>query len=393
MRYNARRLTLLVIVSVAALVAASVGTAAAGEGDGWGRGSHDEHGHRFANTLFVSKRGSDDAGCGRAWNPCLTIGQAVVNADDGSRILVLPGTYTEMVTVQQRVSLQGLHATIDATGRDNGILLQGPAASGSKVSGFTVENATGEGILASLVDHVWISWNQVRHNDQGTTTPNTYPQCQAQGEIPGDCGEGLHLQATTDSAVFGNDVSQNAGGILISDDIAATHDNLIAFNRVTDNTPDCGITVPAHNPDAGVYDNTIAANWVTGNGEGGVLIAAGVPGSAARDNRVIHNYLDDNGFAGVTLHAHAPGQNLDGNVIEGNRIRTNNVRGDDDAGVTQTTGVLIFSGDPSVSINDTSIRYNLITDNHFGIWLSPGLVSSAGIANNTFIHVDVPIQQ
>jgi nitrous oxidase accessory protein NosD len=393
MRCNARRLTMLVIVSVTALVAASVGTAAAGDQDGSGPRHHDAYGPHFANTLFVSKRGSDSTTCGRAWSPCLTIGQAVANAPDGGRITVQPGTYTEMVTVHQRVSLQGVHATIDATGQDNGILLQGAAASGSNVSGFSVENALGEGILASMVDHVTISWNQVHHNDQGITAPNAYPECQAQGEIPGDCGEGLHLQATTNSAVYGNDVSENAGGILVSDDIAATHGNLIAYNRVTDNAPDCGITVPAHNPAAGVYDNTIAANWVTGNGEGGVLIAAGVPGSAAHDNRVIRNYLADNGFAGVTLHAHAPGQNLDGNVIEGNRIRTNNVGGDGDAGVTQTTGILIFSGDPSVSINNTSIRHNFISDNHFGIWLSPGLVSSDGIANNTFVHVDVPVQQ
>ena len=107
--------------------------------------------------------------------------------------------------------------------------------------------------------------------------------------MPGDCGEGLHLQATTNSVAVGNDVSDNAGGILVSDDMAASHGNVVAYNKVLHNAPDCGITVPAHNPAGGVYDNTIAANWVAGNGEGGVLIAAGVPGSAAHDNRVINN--------------------------------------------------------------------------------------------------------
>src|SRR5207245_10334378 len=34
------------------------------------------------------------------------------------------------------------------------------------------------------------------------------------------------------------------------DDISATHGNVIAYNRVTNNKPDCGITVPAHNPTA-----------------------------------------------------------------------------------------------------------------------------------------------
>ena len=101
-------------------------------------------------------------------------------------------------------------------------------------------------------------------------------------------------------------MSHNAGGILISDDISATHGNFVAFNKVTDNKPDCGITVPAHNPTAGVFDNTITHNWVTGNGEGGVLIAAGVPGGAVHDNRVTGNYLMGNGFAGVTHSCSLP---------------------------------------------------------------------------------------
>ena len=345
-----------------------------------------------SGTRFVSKFGSDSATCGAPFRPCRTIGQAVANASDGGTVFVLPGTYREMVTVTKRLTLWGAHATIDATGLNNGILLQGPNASGSRVRNFTVENAIGEGILASMVDGVDIAWNRVTGNDQGGTVPNSYPECQAQGEVPGDCGEGLHLQATTNSRVLFNDVSGNAGGILISDDISATHGNLIAFNRVSNNTPDCGITVPAHNPTAGVYDNTISFNLVTGNGEGGVLIAAGVPGGAAHDNRVTHNFLEGNGFAGVTIHTHFPGQNVDNNVIDGNIIRQNNVSGDDDAGVTDTTGVLIFAGDPSVTIHGTSIRHNIISNNHFGVWVTPGQVDTGGINNNLFVHVDVPVQ-
>jgi nitrous oxidase accessory protein NosD len=354
---------------------------------------HDDEHHTRTTTLFVSKQGSDNSTCGAPASPCLTIGQAVTNASSRNTIVVLPGTYAEMVTVDKQLELRGLGATIDATGKNNGILLQGPGASHSTVTGFTVMNAIGEGILATQVTRVVIQFNTVMHNDLGATVPNSYPECQAMGQVPGDCGEGLHLQATTHSKVVGNDVSNNAGGILVSDDISATHDNYIALNRVTDNKPDCGITIPAHNPNGGVYDNTITHNFVTGNGEGGVLIAVGVPGAAARNNRVIENYLEGNGFAGVTIHAHFPGSNLNGNTIDRNLINTNNVTGDDDAGVTQTTGILVFSGDPSVHIKDTSIRQNIIMNNHFGIWLSPGLVSTQGIGHNVFANVAVPIQQ
>jgi len=289
------------------------------------------------------------------------------------------------------VSIDHFQEQALATGKNNGIVV-GPGADGSRVGWFRVINAIGEGILATQVDHVGLLFNHVEHNDKGTTTPNSYPECQGQGQVPGDCGEGLHLQATTNSWAVGNDVSENAGGILVSDDMAASHGNGVAYNKVVHNTPDCGITVPAHNPAGGVYDNTIAANWVTGNGEGGVLIAAGVPGAAAHDNRVINNYLDGNGFAGVTLHAHAPGQNLDNNVIVHNMIRTNNVGGDDDAQVFETTGVLIFSGTPAVHINGTVIRDNRISDNHFGIWLSPGLVAHGGIGPNLFTNVTIQQQ-
>ncbi len=343
--------------------------------------------------LFVSPHGTDSATCGRLTHPCLTIGQAVTNAHDDDTVYALAGTYPEMVTVQKRIRLFSAHATIDASGRDNGIVLQGPGASGSTVSFFTIENAIGEGLLASGVDSVHIEFNKVTHNDQGTTVANSYPECQPQGEIPGDCGEGLHLQATTNSNVRFNDVSENAGGILASDDIAPTHGNLIEFNKVNDNTPDCGITVVGHNPAAGVFDNTISFNQVERNGEGGVLFGAAMPGAGSHDNRVTHNFLEDNGFAGVTIHSHFPNQNLNNDVIEGNIIRTNNVTGDDDAGVTETTGILILSQDPSVTITGTQIRHNIIANNHFGIWLSPGHVDAGGISQNLFANDDIDVQQ
>ncbi len=375
-------------LAVALLAPVPIAGAHTGSDDGHGHGHEQGHDRGW---VFASTRGHDDATCGRESQPCATIGQAVTNAPTGGSVKVLPGTYREMVTVTKPLTLEGTHTTIDASGHDNGILL-GPGSSGSHVSRFTVEHATGEGILATQVDGVWITWNELVHNDQGVTTPNSYGQCQAQGQVPGDCGEALHLQATTNSYVVANHVSGNAGGILVSDDMAANHNNLIAYNRVTDNAPDCGITVPAHNPAGGVYDNLIIRNYVTGNGEGGVLIASGVPGAAAYHNVVAQNYLEDNGFAGVTLHTHAPGQNLNDNVIVDNTIKTNNVRGDDDAGVSETTGVLVFSGFPSVHIDGTVIRRNRISDNHFGIWLSPGLVSAGNIGGNRFDDVAVPIQ-
>ncbi len=63
----------------------------------------------------------------------------------GRHRVVCAGTYAESVAVAKALTLSGQGATIDATGLDNGIKI---TASNVTVSGFTVENATGEGILA-----------------------------------------------------------------------------------------------------------------------------------------------------------------------------------------------------------------------------------------------------
>src|SRR5437868_11121143 len=43
-----------------------------------------------------------------------------------------------------------------------------------------------------------------------------------------DCGEAIHLSGVNHSIVANNVVDDNAGGILISDDIGPNHDNLIS---------------------------------------------------------------------------------------------------------------------------------------------------------------------
>ena len=49
-----------------------------------------------AATLNVAANGVDGPTCGAAATPCRTIGQAVLNADEGDRILVGPGVYGDL---------------------------------------------------------------------------------------------------------------------------------------------------------------------------------------------------------------------------------------------------------------------------------------------------------
>jgi parallel beta-helix repeat protein len=301
---------------------------------------------------------------------------------------------------------------IDATGQFNGVQI---LASGSSIQGFTVKNAIGEGILVGLqkapVSDVTIRGNTVKHNDRGNPTGaqignSNYPQCNAANNIPGDCGEGIHLANAFDSTVVGNTVFDNSGGVLLSDDTGPTYGNVIKFNNIFRNVLDCGITLAGHVPAAfgGVHDNTILGNRVIGNGihgqGGGVLLATGVPvtpagpGGAVYDNLVQGNYLAGNGLGGVTLHAHAPGENLTGNTITGNVIGTNNLDPDHDFGPPfddgQTTGVVIISAS-SITI---TITHNVIFNNVIGIYLAqvPPAAITAIITANRFFRVAIHVK-
>ena len=342
--------------------------------------------------LEVSATGGSDANPCTHRAPCKTIAHAVGVARSGDAITVDPGTYPEQVTVSQRVSLEGRGAVVDASGNINGIVVSGPGAAGTTVRGFEVENALGEGILAVSTTHVQIIDNRLHDNDKGTNTPVT-PECAAQGDVPGDCGEALHLMGVTDSQVVNNDVEHNVGGILVTDETGPSRGNRISGNLSRDNLEDCGITLPSHNGDAvadpskgGVYDNVVVGNRSEGNGGAGVGMFAPFPGTASYDNRVIGNTLLNNGEAGVAIHAHTPGENVSGNAIIANRVAGNGV--DPDADSKQPVGIALFSaGTPASVIVDG----NSIADEYFGVFIA-GPVTADGVAHNHFAgSVTVPV--
>jgi hypothetical protein len=386
-----------------------------------------------SRTLFVSagaKSGNSDRSCRSA--AFRTIQSAVGAAPAGGTVLVCPGTYHEQVVISKPLFLKGEHATINEAGVNPGFKVTLPGlgtqtifagvvmvSSGINFTGFTVRNAQGEGIIAAglggTVSGIVISGNAVVNNDLGSAVPpkSSYFECAAEGSVPGDCGEGVHLAGgVAYSTIRNNLIASNSGGVLLSDDVGPTHDNVVEHNTVTNNASDCGITVPGHNPGAvnaagvpqpsvaGVYRNEILDNVVTANGvegEGaGVLFANAGPGTASYDNVVQGNYIAGNGLAGVTMHAHTlpPGmhEDLNGNVIIKNTIGKNNLDGDTLDGPPgpadlQTTGVLVFSGGTPVTVR---IAFNHISNNSIGVWLSKP-VKASGLRTNTFRHVTTPV--
>ena len=366
-----------------------------------------------SHQYWVAKWGSDANSCSWA-HPCKTISHTVNVAPAGSRIDVLKGTYHEQVFVTKRLTLVGHQATIDASGLlaglppfnvlpPNGpgiigmaVFILGPGASGTVFEHFRVMNAPAEGILAALTSRVQILGNELLHNDTGATTAFTPlpAECAAQGNVPGDCGEALHLLSTTYSKAVFNNVHDNVGGFLLTDEVGPNHGNVLAFNVSKDNKLDCGITLPSHNPNAvadptkgGVYGNLVFGNLSIGNGGAGVGMFAPFPGAASYNNRVIGNRLIGNGEAGIAIHSHAPGQNVSGNVITGNMVSGNGI---DPDFVDLTTKIGIMVGSAADAVNVT-IAGNWISHQDVGIY-RVGTINVAGLASNHFapsvtIHV------
>jgi nitrous oxidase accessory protein NosD len=366
----------------------------------------------ITGTLYVSPKGHNRGICTKL-APCRTISRAVHLAAPGATVSVAKGAYHEQVTIPKAIRLIGHgQPVINASGKTNGVLITGRAASGTLVKGFVVKNATFEGILALKTSDVTIANNTVENNDRGVSSAHPTGECAPSGPIPGDCGEGLHLMSVTRSAVLNNLVQNNAGGILLTDEFGPTALNLIAGNRALNNVLDCGITLAGHSTSAvsaagvtepslgGVYDNVVSNNVANGDGVkgqgGGILLAAGAPGSAVYNNVVDGNTANGNGLAGVTLHSHAPGQNLNGNIITNNNVSNdgiaggpNGTPGDADFGVTNTVGILVASA--VTPLKGTEIANNTIDNVHYGIWTKnvPTISPSA----NTFSNVAVPVTQ
>jgi parallel beta-helix repeat protein len=331
-----------------------------------------------AGTVCVNPAGS--GGCQK------TISAAVTAATSGDTIVVAAGTYKESVIIPKSLSLVGTAGAattiIDAVGHSNGIYVDGidwPKLTAVSIEGFTVENASFEGILVTNASDVTILDNRVLNNDRALVITAGSGKC---AKLPAfetnessDCGEGIHLLGASYSIVSGNVVSGNSGGILLSDDTAANHDNQILSNTVSGNLTACGITLASHAPvtnsktSFGVYLNTVAGNISTKNGTkppfgAGAGIFTSIPGAAAYSNVIIDNTLTDNGMPGAAMHSHTPGQTLTNNAIIGNTISGN---GADPGDTTTSTGIDVFAVSPATG---TIISRNVISGESLDIAIS-----------------------
>jgi parallel beta-helix repeat protein len=342
-----------------------------------------------AATLCVNPAG---AGC------FATIQSAVNNASAGDVINVAPGTYNEGVVIGIPLSLRcagAQQSTINAAGQPNGVLIDGfthPGLQNVVISGFTVENALYEGILAVSGIQITISNNNVINNDTVGPVFNPMPtSCLGQPiyetDESGDCGGAIHLIGTSDSTVSGNFITGNADGILISDETGVSQGNLVTKNNVVNNPLECGIVLashppvgsfpPAFAPHHGVINNTISNNISKGNGvqvggSGVGMFSDGAGPGRVSGNLITGNTLVGNGLGGVALHTHVgpafglPPDNLDGNIITYNYIASN-LADMFDTATPGRVGININSGGGGSPVTGTVIGLNTITDEDIDI--------------------------
>lgn len=187
----------------------------------------------------------------------------------------------------------------------------------------------------------------------------------------------------------GNLVTGNADGLLISDETAESHNNLVTHNVFRNNPLECGTVLASHPPMGtnqanppystahyGVDNNSVADNISTDNGvqiggSGVGIFADGIGPGKVTGNVVIWNQLTGNGLGGVAIHTHVGSgpafggphlpDDMEGNVIIGNVI-SGNLADFGDTATPGSVGITINSGEGGTPILGTTISGNVIRD-------------------------------
>jgi hypothetical protein len=368
-------------------------------------------GSAHAATVCVDQHGKP--GC------VSTITEGVAAANPGDTITVAAGTYKEDVVIGKSLSLVGAdrEATIiDATGLSNGIYIDGydnANLSDLIVTGFTVKNANFEDILAVEAINVTLWGNIVTSNDKSLQA--------SIGACPGepafetaestDCGGGIHLIGTDHSNISYNLVELNAGGILISDEVATSHDNFISRNLVQNNGSASGVTLSSHpayaNPSSpapvsakianGIYNNVVSENDLIHNGfggagGGGVLIDAAGNSERAYANTVTRNRFFGNAMAGLMVHNDAnfgdtgssPNPDVSRNALVGNYFAGNGA--DPFNSAAGTAGISIYGVSPIV---DLLVTGNIIVLEDTAVAVNSGAELSLNLNAFQFVKLGV----
>ena len=289
--------------------------------------------------------------------------------------------------------------TINAAGCDLGIYV-GPGANQVVIDAVMVTGANDHGIFVQDASQVTIEDSTVSGN--GVNPLPTPSKSHPKGIFE---NKAIELVGTTSSLVRDNTVTGNFadGGIGVADDgpidpgapnpgtLRASKGVVVAGNTVAGNYVGCGIVLAAYNKGAGIFNNVVNANTVSGSMVpskkhgpvvGGIVVAADTPSTTVSNNKVFGNTVTDSFIPGIVVHSNAPGD-----VVSGNAIVANTFHGDGwgkiDLPIPKTAtpftvGILVAAVAPGASLADTTVAANPITGEDYGIYISGATATKVG---------------
>ena len=190
--------------------------------------------------------------------------QAAVNAaSDGDTIIVCDGVYTENINVNSRLTIQSENGSsktvVDAHTGNHGFAV---LADWVNISGFTVTNASSNGIYLNSVNHCNISYNILLSNGNNGISMQDCSQNSIDNNIANsNAQQGMGLRNSNYNNITNN--SANLNGIAGISLVASTKNTLIN-NSFSNN--ELGISIPPMFPLIKIYfDHSIdSSNKVNG---------------------------------------------------------------------------------------------------------------------------------
>lgn len=323
-----------------------------------------------AATLVVD----DDLACAGA--TFTTVQAAVTAASPGDTVKVCAGAYPETVTVTKTLTLRGAKAGIDARSRastgESTISGTGGAfvvqASGVKIDGFTVKNATNAPAihLYALYNGSTVTNNIIKNNTfgiyanssgAGLTTINFNRF--SDNNRPGSAsGNGIYSdQGLTGGRIKNNLFERNQNtGMVIAQTAVPVNDVVVTTNQSVDNN---SFFVTFHGTNFQVTSNVTSDTDPSDDAVQGTAIFIGGNTSGAL---VSGNTIKDSPWSGVAVRTSASGVTVQNNKIRRATSSGISVTSFTTGAVTIQNNNVMFGQEDGIFLSDTTSG-NTITGN------------------------------